>query len=115
MEVVTQKEVEVKEDVEITKWKALALEQLAKAILFNQLLENQGDELYVVLIEAWLLMVQLYYKKEQDMVMQLNVTHVSLSEWEKSEGTKSKEKEEDQDVVCKITITEFVEHIGKKE
>jgi hypothetical protein len=29
--------------------------------LFNQLLENQGEELYVILTEAQLWMVQLYY------------------------------------------------------
>jgi hypothetical protein len=29
--------------------------------LFNQLLENQGEELYVILTEARLWMVQLYY------------------------------------------------------
>ncbi len=34
----------------------MALEQLAKVVLFNQLLENQGEELSVILIEA-----QLYY------------------------------------------------------
>jgi hypothetical protein len=43
------------------KWKALALEQLAKVMLIDQLLENQGEELSVILIEVWLPMVELYY------------------------------------------------------
>jgi hypothetical protein len=41
--------------------------------------------------------------------MQFNVGHTSLKEWKKSKGTKSEEKEEDQDVICKIITTEFVE------
>jgi hypothetical protein len=47
----------------------LALEQSAKVVPFYQLLKNQGEELSAVLIKARLLMVQLYYQKEQDMVM----------------------------------------------
>ncbi len=47
--------------------------------------------------------------------MHLNVAHANLNEWEKFEGTKSKEKEEDQDVVCEIIVTKFAEHIGKKK
>jgi hypothetical protein len=34
------------------KWKALTLEQLPKAVLFDQLLENQSKKLFVVLIET---------------------------------------------------------------
>jgi hypothetical protein len=34
------------------KWKALALEQLAKVVLFDELLKNQGEELFAILIEA---------------------------------------------------------------
>jgi hypothetical protein len=49
-----------KHDAKTMKWKALALEQLAKAVLSDQLLENQGEELSIILIEAWLSMVQLY-------------------------------------------------------
>ncbi len=79
-EVVAQKEIENKQDVESTKWKALALEQLAKAVLFYQLLENQGKELFAVLTKVRLSMVQLYYHKEQDMVMYLDATHTSLKE-----------------------------------
>ncbi len=78
-------------------------------VLFDQLLENQGEELFGVLIETQLSMVQLYYPKEQDMVMQLNVGHVNLREQEKSESTKSKEEEEDQDAMCQIIVTEFAE------
>ncbi len=77
------------------KWKALALEQSTKAVVFNQLLENQGEEFFVLLTEARLSMVQLYYQKEQDMVMQLNAAHVSLREREESKGTKLEEEEED--------------------
>jgi hypothetical protein len=53
-------------------------------------------------------MVQLYYQKEQDMVMQLTARHVSLMEWEEFEGTKSKAKEEDRDAMCKVIVTKFV-------
>ncbi len=52
MEVATQREEEVKEDTKTTKWKALPLEYSTKVVLFNQLLENQGEELYVILTEA---------------------------------------------------------------
>lgn len=52
MEVATQREEEVKEDTKTTKWKALPLEYSTKVVLFNQLLENQGVELYVILTEA---------------------------------------------------------------
>ncbi len=52
MEVVAQRETKIKQDVKTTKWKALALEQLAKVVLFHQLLENQGEELFAILIEA---------------------------------------------------------------
>ncbi len=38
--VVAQKETKNKQDVESTKWKALALEQSAKVVPFYQLLEN---------------------------------------------------------------------------
>jgi hypothetical protein len=69
-----------KHHAEIAKWKALTLEQLTKVVPCDQLLENQGEELIVVLTEARLTMVQLYYQKEQDMVMELNVAHASF--WE---------------------------------
>jgi hypothetical protein len=35
-----------------------------------QMFQNQGEELSVVLNEAQLLMVQLYYQKERDMVIE---------------------------------------------
>ncbi len=47
--------------------------------------------------------------------MQLDVTHTSLREQEEFKGTKSEEEEENQDVVCKIIVIEFVEQIGRKE
>jgi hypothetical protein len=59
MESVAQRETKVKQDAKITKWKAFTLEQSAKVVLFDQLLENQGEELFVVLIETQLSMVQL--------------------------------------------------------
>jgi hypothetical protein len=34
------------------KWKELTLEQLTKALFFDQLLQNQGEELSTVLTEA---------------------------------------------------------------
>jgi hypothetical protein len=37
-EIVVQREAKVKHDVETSKWKALTLEQLAKAVVFDQLL-----------------------------------------------------------------------------
>jgi hypothetical protein len=37
------------------------LEQLAKAVLFDELLKNQSEELSAILIKAQLSMVQLYY------------------------------------------------------
>ncbi len=85
------------------------MEQSAKVVLFDQLLENQGEELFGILIETQLSMVQLYYLKEQDMVVQLNAGHTNLREQEESEGTKSKKEEEDQDAMCEIIVTEFAE------
>jgi hypothetical protein len=49
------------------------------------------------------------------MVMQLDVAYASLKEREEFKGTKLEEEEEDQDVVCEITIIEFVEQTGRKE
>jgi chromosome segregation ATPase len=57
MEISTQREVKLKQDAKTMKWKALVLGQLAKVILFDQLLKNQGKELYVVLTKAQLPMV----------------------------------------------------------
>jgi hypothetical protein len=37
-EIVVQRETKVKHDAETSKWKALTLEQLAKAVVFDQLL-----------------------------------------------------------------------------
>jgi galactose-1-phosphate uridylyltransferase len=68
-----QKEVEHKHEVETTKWKVLVVENLAKVVMYEQMLQNQGEELFVMLNEAHLLMVQLYYKKERDMVIEFNV------------------------------------------
>jgi hypothetical protein len=34
------------------KWKASTLEHLAKVVFFDELLENQGDKLSIVLIKA---------------------------------------------------------------
>jgi hypothetical protein len=61
MEIIAQREVKVKQDAKIMKWEALAFKQLTKAILFDQLLENQGEKLSVILTKAQLSMVQLYY------------------------------------------------------
>ncbi len=44
-EIAKQRVIKVKQDAETTKWKALALEQSAKAVLFYQLLKNQGEKL----------------------------------------------------------------------
>jgi hypothetical protein len=40
------------------EWKAWTLEHLTKAILFDKMLQNWGEELFVVLDEAQLSMVQ---------------------------------------------------------
>lgn len=47
--------------MEITKWKVLLLENLAKVVMYDQMFQNQGEELVVVLNESQILMVQLYY------------------------------------------------------
>jgi hypothetical protein len=52
----------------MAKWKALALEHSIKAILYDGMLQNQGEDLSTVLNEAQLSMVQLYYLKECEMV-----------------------------------------------
>lgn len=51
-EVAQQRETQDKHHVEMAKWKALTLEQSAKVVLYDQLLENHGEELLVVLTEA---------------------------------------------------------------
>jgi hypothetical protein len=40
------------------------MENSAEAITYDQMLQNQGAELFVVLNEIQLSMVQLYYQKE---------------------------------------------------
>ncbi len=50
-EITKQKVIEVQQDVETAKWKALTLEQSAKTVPFYELLENQGEELLAILIE----------------------------------------------------------------
>jgi hypothetical protein len=52
----------------MAKWKALALERSIKTILCDGMFQNQGEELSMVLNEAQLSMVQLYYQKECEMV-----------------------------------------------
>jgi hypothetical protein len=52
----------------MAKGKALALEHSIKSILCDGILQNQGEELSMVLNEAQLSMVQLYYQKEHEMV-----------------------------------------------
>ncbi len=47
--------------MEITKWKVLLVENLAKVVMYDQMFQNQGEELFVVLNESQILMVQLYY------------------------------------------------------
>jgi len=37
--------------------------------MYDQMFQNQGEELMVVLNQTQLLMVQLYYEKECDMVI----------------------------------------------
>jgi hypothetical protein len=71
-----QREVEHKHEVGITKWKLFVVEHLTKVVMYDQMFQNQGEELSVVLNEAQLLMVQLYYEKEYDMVIEFNVIHV---------------------------------------
>jgi hypothetical protein len=55
------KEIGHKHEVRTTKWKVLVVEHLAKVVMYDQLFQNQGEELSVVLNETHLLMVQLYY------------------------------------------------------
>jgi hypothetical protein len=47
--------------VEITKWKVLVVEILTKVVMYDQMFQNQGKELFVLLTETQILMVQLYY------------------------------------------------------
>jgi hypothetical protein len=51
------------------KWKVPVLEHSTKGMFFDQLLENQGEELFVDLIKVRLLMIRLYYLKKKNMVM----------------------------------------------
>jgi hypothetical protein len=62
-----------KHEVEITKWKVLLVENLIKVVMYDQMFQNQGEELFVVLNESQILMVQLYYQKECGMVIKFNV------------------------------------------
>jgi len=70
-----QKEVRHKHEVGTTKWEVIVVEHLAKVVLYDQMFQNQGEELSIVLNEAQLLMVQLYNHKECDMVIEFNVAH----------------------------------------
>ncbi len=55
-----QKEIGHKHEMGTTKWKVLVVEHLAKVVMYDQMFQNQGDELFVVFNKAQLLMVQLY-------------------------------------------------------
>jgi galactose-1-phosphate uridylyltransferase len=80
-----QKEVGHKNEVETTKWKVVVVENLTKVVMYDQMFQNQGEELFVVLNEAQLLMVQLYYLKECDMVIKFNVPHAHFRKQEEYE------------------------------
>jgi hypothetical protein len=43
--------------VEIIRWRALAMENSAEAITYDQMLQNQGEELFFLLNEIQLSMV----------------------------------------------------------
>jgi len=58
-----------------------------KVVMYDQMFQNQGEELFVVLNEAQLSMVQLYYQKERDMVIEFNVAHAHFRRREEYEET----------------------------
>jgi len=47
-----QKDIGHKHEVDTTNWKVLVVENLAKVVMYDQMLQNQGEELFVVLNEA---------------------------------------------------------------
>jgi hypothetical protein len=48
------KEVKDKHEVEIAKWRTLALEHLVKVVMYDQMVQNQGEALSVMFNEAQL-------------------------------------------------------------
>jgi len=65
----------------------LVVEHLVKVVMYDRMFQNQGEELFVVLNEAQLLMVKLYYQKECDMVIEFNVAHAHFQRQEEYEET----------------------------
>ncbi len=49
----------------MAKWKVLASEHLAKVVLYDQMFQNQGEELSVVLNEDQLLMCSCINKRNE--------------------------------------------------
>lgn len=49
MEISILKEVRDKHEVEIATWKTLALEHLVKVVMYDQMVQNQGEAFFVVL------------------------------------------------------------------
>ncbi len=49
MEISVRKEVRDKHEVEIATWKTLALEHLVKVVMYDQMVQNQGEAFFVVL------------------------------------------------------------------
>jgi hypothetical protein len=49
METSVLKEVRDKHEMEIATWKTLALEHLVKVVMYDQMVQNQGEALFVVL------------------------------------------------------------------
>ncbi len=48
------KEVRDKHEVEIATWRTLALEHLVKVVMYDQMVQNQGEAFFVVLNETQL-------------------------------------------------------------
>ncbi len=69
----------------------------------------------MVINEAQLSMVQLYYEKECEMVTKFIITHMCLREGKKIKEMKIKEKEEDQDKVQEISDTQFMKQAQRRE
>ncbi len=53
-EICVLKEIKDKHEVEIATWRTLALEHLVKVVMYDQMIQNQGEAFFVVFNKAQL-------------------------------------------------------------
>lgn len=100
------KEVRDKHEVEIATWRTLALEHLVKVVMYDQMVQNQGEAFSIMLNETQLyingLIVLPKGVRYGDEVQHYTCTHSKIGRiW----GSRNRRGEEDQDNIHDISST----------